>query len=155
VGNAGVVAAWALSRTAGLPAGPDAWTAEPVTPLDGAATAFELAVVAASTVLLRARAAERLPREARRFAAVGATAVAGLTAAVLAFAGGGHYHHGSHHDEAAPAAARHLHPGVAPEQTVVRPRAERVRAAEGGRNASPAAAANASHDHSAHAHEHP
>jgi len=56
VGNAGVAAAWALSRTAGLPVGPDAWTPEPVTILDGAATAFELGIVAACAVLLLSRA---------------------------------------------------------------------------------------------------
>ena len=50
--NLGVAAAWVVSRTAGLPAGPDAWTPEAVGVADLAATVFELAIVAGSAVLL-------------------------------------------------------------------------------------------------------
>ena len=60
-GNAGVIAGWALSRTAGLPVGPEPWTPEPATLLDGAATAFELGVVAGSLILLMWNARERRP----------------------------------------------------------------------------------------------
>jgi hypothetical protein len=51
--NAGVIGAWAVSRTFGLPYGPEPWTAEPVGPLDLAATSFELGIVVCGLLLLR------------------------------------------------------------------------------------------------------
>ena len=52
VGNALIVQVWALSRTVGLPFGPEPWSAEPITYLDLTATTFELGVVAVSGLLL-------------------------------------------------------------------------------------------------------
>lgn len=51
--NAAVIAAWALSRTAGLPLGPEAGTAVPVGLADLGATVCELALVAGSALVLR------------------------------------------------------------------------------------------------------
>ncbi|MDP8955686.1 MAG: hypothetical protein M3N24_01810 [Actinomycetota bacterium] len=48
VGNAVVLGVWAVSRTTGLPVGPDAWTPEPIASIDGLATAYEAGVVAGS-----------------------------------------------------------------------------------------------------------
>ena len=52
VGNLGVAAVWLLSRTAGLPVGPDPWTPESVGVADSVATALEVLLVAGATVLL-------------------------------------------------------------------------------------------------------
>jgi hypothetical protein len=63
--NAGLVAVWALSRTAGLPLGPHPWTPEAVGTLDVLATLDELAAVvlvgAALACLRRDRAALTSP----------------------------------------------------------------------------------------------
>ena len=50
--NLGVAAAWAVSRTAGLPVGPEAWTPESIGVADVAATVFEVAIATGSVVLL-------------------------------------------------------------------------------------------------------
>jgi hypothetical protein len=50
-GNAAVLAVWALSRTTGLPVGPQPWTAEPVGLVDLACAAYEAAIVAGSVTL--------------------------------------------------------------------------------------------------------
>jgi hypothetical protein len=96
-GNVGVVAAWALSRTVGFPLGPEPWAPEPVGALDLAATSFEAVVVATCVLLLAAGGPYRAVsgRAAKRFATVGAVAVAALTS--LAYAGtpggaAGHHH---------------------------------------------------------------
>jgi hypothetical protein len=46
IANIGVIGLWILSRTAGLPLGPDAWTPEAVGGADMLATLLELAIVA-------------------------------------------------------------------------------------------------------------
>ena len=51
-GNLGVAAVWLLSRTAGLPLGPDPWTPESVGVADSIATALEVLLAAGATVLL-------------------------------------------------------------------------------------------------------
>ena len=48
IGNALVLGAWAVSRTIGLPFGPEAWIPEPIGLLDGIATAYEAVLVAGS-----------------------------------------------------------------------------------------------------------
>jgi hypothetical protein len=71
--NLGVAAAWALSRTAGMPIGPDAWTPEAVGVADVAATLFEVAVAAGSLSLLSSagpRLEARTTRAAAQFAAI-------------------------------------------------------------------------------------
>jgi hypothetical protein len=45
VANGAIIAVWALSRTIGLPIGPEAWMPEPVSTLDVAATLMELLLV--------------------------------------------------------------------------------------------------------------
>lgn len=45
VGNAAVVALWAVSRTVGVPVGPDAWRPEAITAADSLATMLELAII--------------------------------------------------------------------------------------------------------------
>jgi hypothetical protein len=51
--NAGIALAWAVSRTVGLPFGPEAWSPESVGLADAAATIFELAIATGATVLRR------------------------------------------------------------------------------------------------------
>jgi hypothetical protein len=84
--NAGVIGAWAVSRTLGLPNGPEPWTAEPVAPLDLAATSFELGIVVCGVLLLATPSCSVAASGPglRRFAAVGAAVVAGITCAALA-----------------------------------------------------------------------
>jgi hypothetical protein len=56
VGNAAMVALWAVTRTVGVPLGPGAGTTEEIGGLDIAATGFELTlVVAVSLIVLRSR----------------------------------------------------------------------------------------------------
>jgi hypothetical protein len=155
VGNAGVVAGWALSRTAGLPVGPDAWTPEPLTVLDGAATAFEFGIVAACAVLLVSRASELVPLRARRFAAAAAIAAVALTAVPIAVARGGHSHD---HGDAAATHAAHGHAGSQRPPAAARPRADRTHALRPKRRSTRAphrAAAQQPHDHESHDHAHP
>ena len=49
VGSLAVAAAWLLSRTVGLPIGPDRWTGEPIGVADALATAFELLLALGAT----------------------------------------------------------------------------------------------------------
>lgn len=52
--SAGLVAVWTLSRTVGMPVGPEAWSPEPIGLLDVAATVDELVIVIAGlSVLMR------------------------------------------------------------------------------------------------------
>lgn len=44
-GNSAVVALWTLSRTVGVPIGPDVWTPEAVAAADSLATTLELAII--------------------------------------------------------------------------------------------------------------
>ena len=84
--NAGVIGAWAVSRTFGLPYGSEPWTAEPVTPLDLAAASFELGIIVCGVLLLTtpAGSAAASGPGLRRFAVVGAVVVAGITFAAIA-----------------------------------------------------------------------
>lgn len=67
VGNTAVVAVWLLSRTVGLPLGPDAGVPEPVGLADALATLFELLLVAGGAILVRGRVGRLpLPPLARR-----------------------------------------------------------------------------------------
>ena len=53
--SAGLLALWALSRTAGVPIGPEAWEAEPAGLLDVAAGIAELGVIVVATMAVRRR----------------------------------------------------------------------------------------------------
>jgi hypothetical protein len=50
--NFGVAAAWVISRTVGMPVGPEPWTPETLGVADVAATVFELALAAGALLLL-------------------------------------------------------------------------------------------------------
>jgi len=56
LGNAALVAIWTISRTSGLPFGPEPWQAESVGVVDVVATLDELAVVILVAAILRAPA---------------------------------------------------------------------------------------------------
>ena len=57
--NLGFAAAWVLSRTLGMPVGPEPWTPEAVGVADVAATVFELATAGGSLLLLSPAAPPR------------------------------------------------------------------------------------------------
>ncbi len=59
VGNGLIVALWLLTRTAGLPVGPQPWQAETVGALDLLATVLELALVVGALLLLAGSARAR------------------------------------------------------------------------------------------------
>jgi hypothetical protein len=55
-GNLSVVVLWTVTRTVGLPVGPEVWRPEAVSPLDAVATGLELAIVlGASWLIVRGR----------------------------------------------------------------------------------------------------
>ena len=104
--NAGVIVLWVLTRTVGLPVGPEPWTAEAV------GTADTLCAVLEAVVVVLLVAATRVPREADvprlspggRLALMGAGALvmaAITTPALAATESGEHAHpHGAHTDTA-------------------------------------------------------
>lgn len=59
--SAGLLALWALSRTAGLPIGPEVWEAEPAQLPDAAAGVAELAIIVVATLSLGRRPAGQRP----------------------------------------------------------------------------------------------
>jgi hypothetical protein len=59
--NGAIIALWAVSRTVGLPIGPEAWTPEPVSTPDVTATLMELLLVV-SVVFARDPAVTASPR---------------------------------------------------------------------------------------------
>jgi len=75
-----VVVLWVLTRTWGLPVGPDQWTAEPVAAVDAACTGFEVAAAVGFALLASGVRTRPVPRGAA-VTAVGAVAVVvfGLT----------------------------------------------------------------------------
>jgi len=76
VGNAAIVALWIVSRTAGVPLGPDAGMPEPVGVADSVASAFEVGIVAVGAWL--AASVSTTPRTPMRIAWI----LAGLTLAL-------------------------------------------------------------------------
>jgi hypothetical protein len=81
LGNALIAVTWLTSRTSGLPFGPGAGEPEPVGIADAVSTAFELAVMVGTLLLLRGleprRSWEvRFVRPAVAFAAIATTALA-------------------------------------------------------------------------------
>jgi hypothetical protein len=82
--SVGVAFAWGLSRTVGLPIGPEPWTPEAVGLADVAATVFELAIAAGSLLLLSS-AARPIERRGAKLAAqvpaiaIGVTLLVALT----------------------------------------------------------------------------
>jgi hypothetical protein len=55
LGNGALIGIWVVSRTIGLPIGPEAWMPEPVRAPDITATLLELLLVVGSLVLVRQR----------------------------------------------------------------------------------------------------
>jgi hypothetical protein len=103
IGNAVVVATWAMSRIWGVPVGPDAWTPEPVSLADGLATGFEVGIVVISlAVLARPALAQQSIRPSLGMAGIGvsglAVAVVSTVALAPAFASD---HHGDGGEETA------------------------------------------------------
>ena len=89
IGNAAVVAIWALSRTAGLPVGPNAGVPEPVAAIDALATVYETLIVAGCLYLMTG-ASERGQRVRRITAPWSVSAVVAFVLPVLAFLTSGH-----------------------------------------------------------------
>jgi hypothetical protein len=59
VANGAMVAIWAISRTTGLPVGPDPWMPEPLGALDLLATGLEVVLIAVGAWALSATNADR------------------------------------------------------------------------------------------------
>jgi hypothetical protein len=108
--NVVVLGIYALSRTAGLPGGANAWAAEDVSFVDVVSLAFELVVVlGAAAVLLdpKPKSEYRVPLSA---AAIAIAAVMGLTTAALASPSATqHHHHTAGDGGGAVAADGHVH----------------------------------------------
>lgn len=54
--NGAIIGIWLVSRTTGVPIGPDSWVPEPAAALDVTATVLELLLVVGALALLRRRA---------------------------------------------------------------------------------------------------
>jgi hypothetical protein len=80
-GSVLIALVWLVSRTIGLPVGPERWAAEPVGLADSISTAFELGVAGLTVVALRSRSALSFvtPVLGRSFPAVTAGLAIGLT----------------------------------------------------------------------------
>ena len=91
VGNVALIAVWALSRTIGMPLGPDAWTPEAVSAVDILSTLDELFAVILVAIALRCTRTRRAPISpiAIRLA-TGLTGVLFLYSVLSPFAG--HHH---------------------------------------------------------------
>jgi hypothetical protein len=85
--NAGLVALWALSRTAGLPFGPDAGHPEAIFLADAVATALEVAALVVAVIVAASGVPGARPRSGRaRLSAVHALGLVAVTAAGFGFA---------------------------------------------------------------------
>jgi hypothetical protein len=97
LGNAAIIVVWIVSRTVGVPLGPEAGSAEAVAVADVAATALE-AVIVLTTVWYLARRGD--PRRATRtFTLVVAVWAAVIVAFALADHASAGHDHGSDHEE--------------------------------------------------------
>ena len=84
--NAAVILLWLVSRTVGLPIGPEPWKAEAVGTADLLCSGIEAVLIALLVVLTRRPAAEESPsltKVQRRLVVVGALAVAAVTVMAL------------------------------------------------------------------------
>jgi hypothetical protein len=91
IGNALILMVWAVSRTAGVPIGPNAGVPEPVAAIDALASAYEVIIVAACLYLV-ARGSERANRTSSTTIPGWVSVVVVLVLPVLAFLVGGHPH---------------------------------------------------------------
>ena len=158
-GNLGILAAWALSRTTGLPVGPEPGTPEPIGALDIAASAFELGLVVAALLLIAVRGPLATPgRQVKHFAAIAAAVLVAVTGAAFAKAQAGAGHHGAatkHHADPALDQA-HAAPHSA-DVTVRRPSLVPARAAKATPKEKPAkpSTRRAAHSDDGHTHATP
>jgi hypothetical protein len=93
-GQLAMVVLWAVTRTVGLPVGPDVWTPEAVGRADVLCVALELVSAGAVAAwIAQTRASGQTMRSGRYLALVGAGAlvVAAMTAPALAATGGGEH----------------------------------------------------------------
>lgn len=90
--GAGVVLVWLLSRTTGLPVGPQPGAAEPVGLLDLVATLDELAVMALAVAALRAPVSMAVTGRGPAGRVLFATALGLVVLSALVLAGGLHAH---------------------------------------------------------------
>jgi hypothetical protein len=87
-----VVAVWIVSRTSGLPIGPEAWRAEDVGALDAICSADEAVLALLAFTQLAVANGGMLLHATRRFAAVSGLALLLLSSLVLTAAGQTHVH---------------------------------------------------------------
>jgi hypothetical protein len=78
-----VVALWILSRTTGLPIGPEPWSPEPVSALDAIASADEAVLAVLVTLQLGARRVGSMLRTLRHLAAAAGLVLILLSSLVL------------------------------------------------------------------------
>jgi hypothetical protein len=90
IGSLLVVALWVASRTTGLPLGPEAWTPEPVGPVDAIASADELALALVAVMQLVQRSGGALGRGFRHAVLAAGTCLILLSSLALVL--GGHAH---------------------------------------------------------------
>ena len=91
VGNAALVVVWAVSRTVGMPLGPDAWQADAVSAVDVLATVDELlAVILVAIVLRKLRTGGGIVAPVMLRLATGLTGVLFLWSVLSPFAGDHH-----------------------------------------------------------------
>jgi len=117
IGNLVVAEVWLVSRTIGIPFGPNAGTAEAVGFVDVLTTVFEVGIVLGALALLRPALATRPVRAARGMAAVGvvgAAVIALSTYSLTPTFASSHHHSGGGGEAAAgaggaAAAAGHTH----------------------------------------------
>src|SRR5215510_6428826 len=89
-GNLAVVVLWVVSRTVGVPIGPEAGTAEAVGAIDVAATILELVIVVVSALVLADRSVSESRAAQLGLVPLG-LAIVGISSAVI-FAGADHTH---------------------------------------------------------------
>ena len=85
--NAGVIGLWFVSRTTGLPVGPEPWTAEAVGTADLLCSALEAVVVVLLVLTVRqpqVQDSSALTKPQRRMVAIGAVGAAAVTVVALA-----------------------------------------------------------------------
>ena len=106
--NAAVVGLWFVSRTIGLPGGPEPWAAEAVGTADLLCSALEAVVVVLLVLTMRrpqVQESAALTKAQRRMVAVGAVGVAAVTVVALA-ANPPVFRHAPHNSHSADAVLR-------------------------------------------------
>ena len=101
--NAAVIGLWLVTRSTGLPVGPESWKAEAVGTADLLCSALEAVVVVLLVLTVRRpqhQDSTDLTKAQLRMAVAGAVALAAITGAALAahppIFGHGHHSHGAH-----------------------------------------------------------